>query len=129
MGNIIRKFSRDRRTKFVREKIAYVRELGNDWRLTESEVAELFSVQDESDAVWIASINGTTSIDFERRCDLIYRIKRNLAAVYGGEDLVQEERWLRTKLPILGNKCPLAYISMKGIERLYSLISVMEGNH
>jgi len=129
LNKLVRGFSRTRKAMFIKSKIEYVRDLGRDWRLTESEIAALFSMQDEDDAVWRASTGGTTSIDFERRCDLIYRIKINLAAVYGGENLFQEERWLRTKIAILGGKSPLEFISSQGVERLYALISIMEGNH
>jgi hypothetical protein len=129
LDNVVRKFSRDRRTRFIRDKVEYIRDAGRDWHFSELEVANLFSVQDEDDAVWVAATSGTTSLDIERRCDLIYRIKLNLATVYGGGDLAQEAAWWRTKLPILGNKTPFEYVSSHGIERLYSLVSVMEGNH
>jgi len=129
LDDVVRRFSRDRRSEFVKDKVEYIRDTGRDWHFSELEVAKLFSVQDEDDAVWVAATSGTTSLDIERRCDLIYRIKLNLATVYGGHDLAQETKWWRTKLPILGHKTPFEYVSTHGIERLYSLVSVMEGNH
>lgn len=129
LDQLVRKFSRERRSNFVKEKLEYIRDLGRDWKLTPIEIAKLFSLQDEDDAVWVAATAGTTSLDFERRCDLIYRVKLNLITVYGSDNLPQEAHWWRTKLPILGNKSPLEYVSPKGIEQLYSLVSVMEGNH
>jgi hypothetical protein len=129
LDRVVRNFSRERRAKFIKLKLDYIRELGDDWGFSELETAKLFSLQDNDDVVWIAASSGTTSLDFERRCDLIYRVKLNLAAVYGGENPVQEASWWRTRLAILGGRSPLEYVSTQGIEQLYSLVSVMEGNH
>lgn len=126
---LIRDFSSDQKMIFIRDKIEYVKALGVEWGLSHGEVAALFGLRSERDPFWIAAAEGTTSLDFERRCDLVYRVKINLVAVYGKDNLVQESNWLRTRLSVLGNRSPLDYIGSQGIERLYSLVSVMEGNH
>lgn len=112
---------------FISEKFEYVSNIIEGWDLTSQEIGHLFGVSDLKDSFWKAIHVGTTSVDVEARCDLIYRMKSNLVYVYGGEDLEQETIWLRTPIEPLNGLSPLEFIRHGSLPDLERLVLGMEG--
>jgi hypothetical protein len=112
---------------FLSKKFNYVSKLFDDWKLTAPERNKLFGLTASDDSLQKLVEHGTTMKDVEARCDLIYRIKENLALVYGGDDLEQEVAWLRTRNSTLGDETPLAFLGQGFQHRLAELVMRMEG--
>lgn len=124
---ILREHITERRQVFIKKKFDFVCGIVDEWALAPDERNRLFGLSSGDDVMWEAIRSGTTSRDVEARCDLVYRLKSNLALVYGGKDLDQETLWLRTANATLGDQTPLDFLGEGYQHRLAELVMRMEG--
>lgn len=66
------------------------------------------------------------SRDFEDRCDAIFAIRRNLAAVFGDEIGKKERDWLQVDSSYLGGQSPIDLVQTRHQHELFHIVSMLE---
>ncbi|MEJ8563302.1 hypothetical protein QTO30_20170 [Yoonia sp. GPGPB17] len=124
---LINEFRLKRHKEFVGEKLGYVEDLFDEWKLSSSERSVFLVFADSTDKVWKAIHGGTCSMDVEFRCDLIHEIQLTLDAVYGEDNVALHAQWFRAAIDDLGGISPISFLGEGEITALIQLVRAMDG--